>query len=43
MGMLDDVLFEIKDMKKDDVEVVVPPHLQEEGQANKGKKELSAQ
>ena len=26
-GKLNDVLFEIKEMKKDEVEVVVPPHI----------------
>lgn len=27
MGLLDEVLFEIKDMRKNDIEEVIPPHL----------------
>lgn len=45
MGLLDQVLFEIKDMRKSDVEVVVPPHLQatNQHQPKSKKKELGSQ
>jgi elongator complex protein 1 len=39
-GRLNDVLFEIKELKQNDVEVVVPPHL---SNAKKSKKKLSSQ
>ena len=26
-GKLNDVLFEIKELKKDDIEIVLPPHI----------------
>ena len=40
-GRLNEVLFEIKELKQSDVEAVVPPHLTKE--AKKGKKKLSSQ
>lgn len=40
-GRLNEVLFEIKELKQSDVEVVVPPHLTTE--AKKNKKKLSSQ
>ena len=43
MGLLNQVLFEIKDMRKNDVEVIVPPHLQENATGNKAKKALNSQ
>ena len=43
MGLLDQVLFEIKDMRKNDVEVIVPPHLQPNKESNKKKKSLNSQ
>jgi hypothetical protein len=43
MGLLDQVLFEIKDMRKNDIEVIVPPHLQPNKESNKKKKTLNSQ
>lgn len=47
-GRLNEVLFEIKELKQNDVEVVVPPHLTKGTllnniEAKKGKKKLSSQ
>jgi elongator complex protein 1 len=42
-GKLDEVLFELKEMKASEVEVVVPPHLIKGVQDKKSKKAFSAQ